>query len=386
MSGEPSGFGVYIHIPFCRQRCHYCDFVSFERREQHIPAYLAALCREMRLRGSGYSIPVSSLYIGGGTPSLLAPAGIDFLLTACREHFALSPDTEVTLEVNPESTTPELLESALKSGVNRLSLGVHSLNDYILNLLGRLHTGRCARASFLTALGVGFENVSVDLMYGLPAQTEQDFIDGLREVIDWGPTHVSLYALTVVPGTEFYRQYAEGTLALLPEEMVADMYSRASQILEVGGFVQYELSNFARPGFVSVHNRVYWECQSYLGLGVAAHSYLDQCRFHNTPSLDEYLAVMNSAEPIKALERERRRVSPWELARDAFIMALRQSRGVDIEVYDRTYGTSLLRERREQIEALSRAGMIAIDDGRICLSPKGLRFSSRVFRQFLRFQ
>lgn len=383
MSDEPSGFGVYVHIPFCRRRCRHCDYISFESRERDIPAYLEALCREMALRAPGSPRSVASLYIGGGTPSLLGPAGIAFLLAACREHFHLGPDAEVTIEVNPESATAELLEAALANGVNRLSIGVIALNDYVLGLLGRLHTAETARAAFVLASGVGFRNISLDLLYGLPAQTTDDFIGGVREVVAWNPAHLSLYALTVVPGSGLYRALEERTLPLLSEAMVADMYSEASALLEAAGYRQYEICNFARPGFASVHNRITWEFAPCLGLGVGAQSYLDGWRLRNTTSLDEYLSILNSGRPARSLQRERRRVPPGELARDALIMGLRQSRGLDIEAYDRAYGTSLLADRREQIETLTRAGMVSIDGGCLRLSPRGLKFSSSVFRQFL---
>jgi oxygen-independent coproporphyrinogen-3 oxidase len=380
---ENSRCGLYIHIPFCRKRCRYCDYVSFESRETEMPAYVRALCREMILRGAGLSRPLTSVYIGGGSPGLLGPAGIEFLMTACRENFTLAQDVEVTVESHPETTTPEFVEAALGSGVNRLSLGIIALNDYILELLGRSHDADAARRSYLVASGLGFRNISVELLYGLPAQTDEDCLRGVREVAGWKPAHVSLSELTVVPGTPLHREYRDGAVALVSEDMAAEMYDEAATLLEALDWERYEISSFARDGLRCRHHLTYWENGSYLGLGVGALSSLDGWRLRNTTRLSEYLRILGGDHPRETAVKERVPVSPAREADDALILGLRTTDGVDITDFDRRYGGSLLADRREPIENLHRAGLLVVANGRLQLSPKGLMFSSHVFRQFL---
>jgi len=382
-SVEETRFGLYVHIPFCRKRCRYCDYVSFEGREDLVPEYVTALCREMALRGPGVSAKVTSVWVGGGTPGLVGPAGIGFVLAACRQHFRLAPDAEITVKCTPETTAPEFVAAALEAGVNRLSLGVLSLNNYVLELLGRAQDADAARRAFLVVSGLGFNNISVDLMYGLPAQSGEDCLRDVREVVGWGPSHVSLTALTLVPGTHLYREYRDGAVALLSEEMTAETYDSAATLLETLEFERYEISSFARPGFRCRHHETYWDCAPYLGLGVAALSSLDGWRLRNTGRLEEYLRVLRADDSRETPIRQRTPVPPSREAGDALIQALRRTEGVDIDRFDRKYGGSLLVERRAEIESLDRAGLILVSGGRLQLSPKGLMLSSHVFRQFL---
>jgi oxygen-independent coproporphyrinogen-3 oxidase len=380
---KQSRCGVYIHVPFCRKRCRFCDYVSFEGKENRVPEYVTALCREIAMRGPGLARTVTSVFIGGGTPGMVGPAGIEFILAACRQYLRLDPDAEITVEGQPDSISPEFVQACRDAGVNRFSLGVVSLNDYILDLLGRSYDAVSAREAFLVLSGLGYHNLSVDLVYGLPAQTQEDCLRGVEEVIDWGATHVSLYALTVVPGTPLYREHKEGVLALASENLVAEMYAEAAHLLEGEGYRRYEISNFARDGFECRHHLIYWWNEPYIGLGVGALSSLDGWRLRNTPRLDEYIQTLGTEGRPASPVWDRRRVDPRDEANDALIQALRQTAGLDIEAFDRIHGGSLLSDRQKQIEALTGAGLVSLSDGRLTLSPKGLMFSGRVFRQFL---
>jgi oxygen-independent coproporphyrinogen-3 oxidase len=342
-----------------------------------------AVCRELAARSLVVDRPVSSVYIGGGTPNLLGPSGLEFLAASCREHFVLSPNVEWTIEVNSDSLTPDFLKVALQSGINRLSLGVQCLNDNLLRLIGRLHTAKEAREAFLLASGIGFKNISVDLLYGLPAQTPDDFQAGLTEVLGWDPQHVALCPLTVAPGSGLYEEYEEGTLPLAPESIVADIYAAARDALLEAGFEHYEISNFARSGFTSLHNLNDWERGPCLGLGAGAESHIGSTRTRNIEDPTEYVRLLGSEYQLDKVILEHEDLSLDLEARDALISALRTTRGIDVNEYDRRFGTSVLSKYRQSIQTLCQAGLVELANGRLRLSHRGFMLSHLVFREFL---
>ncbi len=376
-------FGVYIHIPFCRKKCRYCDYITYERKESEIPAYLMAVCRELAARSSMVDRSVSSIYVGGGTPNLLGPSGLEFLSTSCREYFVLSPKVEWTIEVNPDHLTPEFLNVALQAGINRLSMGVQCLNDNLLGLIGRLHTAKEAREAFLLASGMGFKNISLDILYGLPAQTPDDFHAGLSEAIGWEPQHVSLCSLTVAPGSDLYDEHEEGTLPLAPEGVVAEIYADARDKLLEAGFEHYEISNFAQSGFASLHNLNYWERGSYMGLGAGAESHVGSTRTRNVENPSDYIRLLESGAPLDKIVLEHEDLSLDLEARDALISGLRTTRGIDVKEYDRRFRTSVLSKYQKPIQTLCQAGLVELAEGRLRLSPRGFMLSHLVFREFL---
>ena len=376
-------FGIYVHIPFCRHRCLYCDYLSIAGREGEITSYLSALGKEIALRAPSTPQPATSLYIGGGTPSLLGPAGIEFLVSTCRASLDIAPDAEISLEVNPESSSPQLFEAALAAGVNRLVIGVVSLNDYVLELLGRLHSAQVARGCYLTARGLGFEDVCVEMLYGLPAQTEEDFEAGIREVIGWEPQHVGLYALTTAPRTPVHSLYLDDLLPLPSESSTTDMCARAREMLGEAGLVQYEICNFAGPGRESAHNLAYWNLDPYLGLGLGAHSYLGEKRMRNVSSFERYIEILTGEGGLGDLVSVAEEIPPHRAIREALLQGLRQNRGIPIDDFEIRYGTSVFALNDKAVRSLTQAGLLEIEDGNLRLSPRGLVLSSQVFRQFL---
>lgn len=268
-----NGLAIYIHIPFCRRRCAYCDFASTAGLEALIPAYVDALAREIAAQDRA---TVPTIYLGGGTPSLLTPAQVQAILDACRAAFDVDPAAEITMEANPGTVDAAYLPALRAAGVNRLSLGVQSFADGELALLGRIHTAAQAVAAYDNARAAGFANVSLDLVYGLPGQTLADWSRSLDRAVALCPDHLSLYALEVHGDTPLGRRIAAGDLPAPDDDLAADMYELAEDRLAVAGFMHYELSNWATGNDAACrHNLTYWRNEPYRGLGAAAHSWID---------------------------------------------------------------------------------------------------------------
>ncbi|MBR3899819.1 MAG: radical SAM family heme chaperone HemW, partial [Elusimicrobiaceae bacterium] len=277
--------GLYIHIPFCRQKCRYCDFPSFAAQEEMIDAYLAALQQEAALYPNAQ---FNTLYIGGGTPSLLTEKQLSYLLDIITWRFGgLSSFEECTMEANPESLTAEKLNLLKDAGLSRLSLGLQSFNDAVLKKIGRIHQVSTFLKAYEQARKAGFENINVDLIGGLPGETEEDFIKGVEKLVALDPMHISVYGLQVEEGTPFYRQGIQTDDVFLRREL-----EQIHFVLKDAGFVHYEISNFARSGYESKHNLSYWQNKEYLGLGSAAASFQKGERRSNTADLTEYLRRM----------------------------------------------------------------------------------------------
>ena len=293
--GAAEGIALYLHIPFCRTKCPYCDFNTYAGIMPLLPAYLEALQTEVSLWGRGLGAPeVVSVFLGGGTPSLLQPSQMDRLLGAIREAFRLREDAEVTAEVNPDDVTVARMQGFLSSGINRVSMGVQSLDRDLLEVLGRRHDDRGAVQAFRALREAGCSDVNVDLMYGLPHQTLEQWESTLQGVLDLGPDHVSAYCLTLEEGTPMERRVRLGLLPEPDPDLAAEMYASAEERLGSAGYVCYEISNWARPGHECRHNLVYWRNQPYLGVGPGAHSYLGGHRFRVVDSPAEYIARVRS--------------------------------------------------------------------------------------------
>jgi oxygen-independent coproporphyrinogen-3 oxidase len=288
------GVGLYVHIPFCRKKCAYCDFCSFAGRESLHEPYLAALEREILACAPG--IHGRTLYVGGGTPTALPATALARLIKKVRHSFSLSPGTEVTVEANPGTIDGASLKRLRQAGVNRLSLGVQSLNDRLLRLLGRIHSAVEAERAVRDARAAGYNNLSLDLMLGLPQQSLADWQESLERVLAWQPEHLSLYALTVEPGTPLAAQIEGGALDAPDEDLAADMYEWAEERLEGAGYLHYEISNGARPGCESQHNLIYWRNEPYLGLGAGAHSWYAGRRWANVEDPAAYIARLSDSQ------------------------------------------------------------------------------------------
>jgi len=370
---------LYIHFPFCRRRCSYCSFVSYQGRESDIPDYVNALEKELALRTDGQK--VHSIYFGGGTPSLLSPQHIHDMLHTIHSLFAVDEASEVTLEANPSTVDEIYLTAVRKAGVNRLSLGVQSLVDGELALLGRIHTASEARDAVQFARIAGFTNLSLDLIYGLPGQTIASWREALEEVIELGPEHISLYPLTLEDDAPLRTAIQRREIPPIDPDLTADQYELAQDTLAAHGYLHYEISNWARDGYKCKHNMVYWHNLPYLGIGVAAHSYIHGHRLANTTDLDSYLnAFSHNLPPAWELDED---IEPELELSETVILGLRLSEGLCLENIRSRFGIDLLKHYGQQVDEAAGFGLLEYTDKRIRLTRQGRLLGNEVFWRFL---
>lgn len=349
-------FALYLHIPFCKRKCAYCDFSSYAHCENQMDAYLRALHAEIRTQGARFSPRrrATSVFLGGGTPSLLPGSAVQALMDELRAAFSFAPDAEITMEANPGTLTAENLRAYRAAGVNRLSLGVQSFSGRLLKRVGRIHTALEAEQAVRMARAAGFDNLNLDLMYGLPGQSEADFAQTVEQAISLNVEHLSLYSLILEEGTPLYDEVQRGACSLPDEETVLSMQHRAQSRLADAGYARYEISNYARAGRECRHNLLYWRRGEYLGLGCAAHSLMEETRFANTPSLEEYLAG------TRAIEVER--LGPEDRFEEQIMLGLRTREGID---------ERLLSGRQKALERLMLAQLVQREAGRVRVTQKG---------------
>ena len=374
-----TGTGLYIHIPFCRRRCSYCSFVSVAHREGDMPAYLNTLGQELTRYADGQRI--STIYFGGGTPSLLSVEQIEHLSHTIHSLFNVDGNAEITMEANPGTIDIAYLKAIKESGINRLSLGIQSLNDKDLKILGRIHTAAEARDAVFFARKAGFNNLSLDLIYGLPGQTLTGWRNVLKEAADLAPEHLSLYPLTLEGEEPMSRLIARGELPEPDPDCCADQYELAEDLLAEYGYHHYEISNWAKQGWECRHNMVYWQDNPYLGAGVAAHSYLNRRRFANTTDIDDYLKADKDDLPSEmAIDEEVR--TELQCA-EAVILGLRLCDGICPNDIDKRYNIDLLEKYSIQIEELRALGLLEFINGYIRLTRRGRLLGNEVFHRFL---
>lgn len=361
----PIPLSLYIHIPFCKSKCAYCDFASFPGREAMWEAYFAALYGEIRAAGDDIH-RVETVFFGGGTPSLVPEAYIAGTLAAAREAFSFAPGAEVSLEANPGTLTMEKLRAYREMGVNRLSIGVQSFDAGLLRDIGRVHTPGEAVEAVRMAKATGFANIGIDLMYGLPGQTMGAWEATLETALSLPITHISAYALIVEEGTPMAAREGE----LPGEEDVLAMQRRCTRALAAAGFDRYEISNYAKAGFACRHNRVYWRRGEYLGFGCAAHSFFGGERFRNASDLEGYL------RGARGLERER--VDGKAAREETVMLATRMGEGLSLENWREDFGEDFCAGREKVLDALRRVGLLEIADGRVFLTEKGMEVHNAV--------
>jgi len=361
--------GVYVHVPFCRTRCRYCDFYRVGENRGRMDRFVAALEREIEDWTELAGRRVETIFFGGGTPSLLEPAEIGAILNRLRERFEVAGDVEVTAEANPSDLTDERLAGLREAGVDRLSIGVQSFSDRELGLLGRRHSAGDAGRVVRSARAAGFENLSIDLMIGIPAQTDGSFATSLARAVELGPDHLSLYLLEVHPGSEIDGLRRTRPKLFAGEEPQRRRYLAMHSRLTAAGFRHYEISNFARPGFECRHNLRYWRCRPWLGLGPAAHSFVDGRRFRHLPDLEAWLADPLAIEEI-----------PADPAAERVFLGLRLEEGIDPALLEAA-GVS----PEETARRLARlADFVELADGRLRLTPEGRLLSNPVLAELLR--
>ena len=358
-------FGVYFHIPYCFSRCRYCDFYAAGAARAVPDAYVDALLRALAGFAAALPGPPDTVYLGGGTPSLLTPAQAARLISAA----APRPGAEVTLEANPETVTLERLQGYRAAGVNRLSIGVQSARDSQLRALGRPHTARQAAAAFEMARQAGFDNVSGDIMLALPRYSREEFDETLALIQEGGAAHISAYLLKIEPGSAFGRQPPAG----LPDaDQAAGFYLYAVERLAAAGYRQYEISSFARPGREGRHNRIYWDCGDYLGLGPAAHSCLAGKRFYYPADTAAFIAGTSRPAPDGDCGAE-----------DYLILQLRLSAGLDLAEYRRRGGPAFTPHQRAFLAHCQQAGYLTLTPDRLTLTPLGMIVQNAILEELI---
>lgn len=374
--------GLYLHFPFCLSKCPYCDFNSYPLRDDYqLSSYISALYSEIAIYSQKLkSITMKTIYLGGGTPTILSGDLIYNILNFCKNSFKINKNAEITIEANPGTLDKKKIKRLEEAGINRLSLGAQSFNDYLLKKLGRIHNTQDIIDSYYKARESGFNNINIDIIFALPEQTLIDFQNTMKKAISLEPDHLSLYNLTIEKGTKFFESYKEGKLNLPTEDEEYDMYSWAIKFLEKSGFEHYEISNFARPNKRSLHNQIYWYNQSYLGIGAGACSFIKGYRYMNFKDPARYIKeVMSGKLPVDEGEK----LSLRKRMAETIILGLRTEEGVVYQKFYNRFKVKMDKIFNQQINKLVDLGLLRKDNLKIQLTKKGLFLANNVFREFV---
>ena len=412
---ENKELGIYIHIPFCKQKCYYCDFVSFSNKQNFVENYVEEVKKEINNYFQDKTIleryTVTTIYIGGGTPSYIDSKYIceimEVLENNLKQNKVKFEDMEITIEVNPGTVNKEKLEQFRKAKINRLSIGLQSTNNKMLKQIGRIHTYEQFLETYQMAKEVGFDNINVDLMIGLPNQTIEDIKRSLKEVIQLHPTHISVYSLIVEEGTVIAQKIENHQLQEMDEELERNMYWHVKDTLELNGYTHYEISNFAKAGEESKHNLNCWRQKEYIGIGLAAHSYLNYVRYTNISEMEQYITRMNklhekivkdilelsnNKEKISLEENEKNIETVYEIEeiqdledrkKEYMLLSLRTLEGVSISKFKEKYIDNPIFLFRKELEKLVEEKLIVIDGDYIKLTNKGLDLANLVWEEFI---
>ncbi len=371
---------LYLHIPFCAKKCAYCDFLSFPQGIDVQKRYVDRLIEEIETASAGFrDTTVTTVFVGGGTPSILKSEEIVRIFDALRKYFNIEETAEISMEANPGTVTKDKLLDYRRAGINRLSFGLQSADNRELQLLGRIHTYEEFLESYRLARECGFENINVDLMSALPGQTVESWLETLNKVAGLKPEHISAYSLIIEEGTPFYDMYGEdrGEGLLPDEDSEREMYHQTKQVLKELGYDRYEISNYARPGFECRHNVGYWTNVPYLGLGLGASSYINGTRFCNTYDLEEYLyGILGNRQEETVLNEQ-------DMQEEYFFVGLRMVRGVSLKQFEERFGVSADEVYPGLLERMTREGTAEIVNGDFRLTEYGMDVSNYVMAQFL---
>lgn len=375
--------GIYVHIPFCVKKCDYCDFISYPNKFEMQKEYIKKLIEEIEdnkdlLKNN----EITTIYIGGGTPSSIKPELVKEVLNTIYKtaNIENKENIEITIEVNPGTVTKNNLQMYRDCGINRLSIGLQSANNQILNTIGRIHDYGQFLNTYNWAVEVGFENINVDLMLGLPNQTISDLKQSLDNILNLNPVpkHISVYSLIVEEGTEIERKISEGILELPDEEAERNQYKYIKNYLELNQFKHYEISNFAKKGYESKHNMNCWKQKQYIGIGLAAHSYFNRCRYSNTADLEEYLN--KNSEDVKIIHEEQ---SIEDMKKEYMLLGLRKIDGVSVSEFKEKFGENPIYLFRNELQKLVEEELLIIDLDNIRLTDKGLDLANLVWEEFV---
>ena len=412
---ENKELGIYIHIPFCQHKCDYCDFVSFSNKQEFIENYIEAIKKEINNYFRNTTLleiyTVTTIYIGGGTPSYINSKYICEIMHVLeenlKENMVKLEDMEITIEVNPGTVNKEKLEQYRKAKINRLSIGLQSTNNGMLKQIGRIHTYEQFLETYQMAKAVGFDNINVDLMIGLPNQTIEDIKRSLQEIVQLNPTHISVYSLIIEEGTVIAQKIENHQLQEMDEELERNMYWYVKNTLELNGYTHYEISNFAKEGKESKHNMNCWRQKEYIGIGLAAHSYLNYVRYTNTSEMEQYITRMNTLneqivndilklsnnkEKTSLEEKEKNIETAYEIEelqdledrkKEYMLLGLRTIEGVSISKFKEKYIDNPIFLFRKELEKLVEEKLVMIDGDDIRLTNKGLDLANLVWEEFI---
>ncbi|MGC9100186.1 MAG: radical SAM family heme chaperone HemW [Caldisericum sp.] len=376
------GFGLYIHFPFCIKKCSYCDFVSYQFHKELSQKYFLYLKREVELFLEKFpkeSIKrVQTIYIGGGTPSLIEAEQLSNFLSFLKCHFDLSNLKEFTIEANPESIEKEKFKAFKTLKINRVSIGVQSFNDETLKILGRVHDSKTAIAKFELLRSLGFDNINIDLIFALPNESFDTEINSLKKAISLKPEHISYYALMLERGTPLNRMKRK--FKFPDEETWLNEYKYGERLLEDNGYIHYEISNYARKSFECVHNISYWRSFPYLGFGISGGGFYNSIRYVNVRSFDKYFKRLDEG---KLPHSFRKKLSALELKSEFIFMGLRLLEGVYFDDYYYRFGSFLLEDFKEKIEKMRNFNLLKVLKNKIALTEKGVQYANVVFREFI---
>ena len=371
--------GIYVHIPFCKKKCDYCDFISYCDKGMLISDYIESVIKE--IESQNIQSKITTVYIGGGTPSYIDSKYIIKILEKIKEK-NISEDAEITIEVNPGTVTEKKLKDYINCGINRLSIGLQSTKDEILKEIGRIHEYADFLNTYNMAKKIGFNNMNVDLMIGLPNQKIIDIKESLEKILELNPNHISVYSLILEEGTSLFKKVEDGVLKIPDEELERNMYWYVKNTLELNGYKHYEISNFAKEGYESKHNLNCWNQKEYIGIGCAAHSYKNITRYSNTENIEEYINNIHK----KCFEKNRiiHEVQTEEDARKEFmLLGLRKVDGVKINEFKNKFGDNPIYLYRNQLDKLSKENLIIVDNDDIRLSNRGIDLANLVWEEFI---
>lgn len=369
---------LYIHIPFCVRKCLYCDFPSFALPENCYEDYVRTLCREMNEYAADfYGMKVKSIFIGGGTPSVLPPKLLGRIMDTVMSKFDVDSDAEISIEANPGTLDAKKLTEMKSMYFNRLSMGLQAWQDRLLKGIGRIHTADEFETNFLQARDAGFKSINVDLMFALPGQTLDDWQETIEHVLKLRPEHISAYSLIIEEGTPFYDMYEKGIIRETEDVLDRKMYYLVNEMLSDKGYGRYEISNFSKPGFECKHNIVYWRTEEYRGFGLGAHSYVGGERFHNTCDFKKYVF-------FEGLNEDREILTEDEKQEEFMFMGLRMTEGISENVFKERFKKSIYDVYAKEIRELTQEKLLVSKDERLYLTDRGVDVSNQVFEKFIK--
>jgi len=393
---------LYLHVPFCQTKCPYCDFNTYEKIEQLIPNYIASISTDIQFWGATLNHPVTkTIFLGGGTPSYIPNQSLAEVIQSIRSNFQVSENAEITIESNPGDLNSKKLENYLQIGINRLSIGIQSFDDELLTKIGRRHNSEDAISSYKQAINSGFSNISMDLMFGLPGQTKDHWLNTLNKALELNPTHISLYCLTLEPGTPMESWERNGKIKVPDNDMTADMYSETQSLMLQANYKHYEISNWCKDGYESIHNLTYWQNEPYIGIGPGAHSYLHPLRFWAIKSPREYIKkTSNLPENLTTKDFFSHTLNPEELKDfstieeteyistnmeiiDTVMMGIRLNSGLNFEKFKNRFGISFEEIFGNITTELIDFGLVTKDAYNLKLTDRGRMLCSQVTSKFL---